>query len=107
MKMRLRVQLKIADILLAHKASLTLVDSKKNTAFSICLEKDNIDLLEKLISGLSLNSNPHLLHSLKSKILNVKYQTILSRLLANDKVSKETINNLDDLGLTPFLTYID
>ncbi len=99
--------MKLADILLDNGAKLTLVDSNKNTPFSICLENENIQLLEKLITGLSLNSNPQLLHSLKSKILNVKYQGILKQLLANDPPTKETMNVLDDLGLTPFLNYIE
>lgn len=54
-----------------------------------------------------MNSNPQLLHSLKSKILNVKYQAVLKKLLVNDPPSKETMNVLDDLGLTPFLNYIE
>jgi ankyrin repeat protein len=97
----------LADILLDNGASLTLIDSNKNTPFSICLEQDNIKLLEKLIKGLSLNTNPHLLHSLKSKILNVKYQAILKQLIANDPPTKATMNVLEDLGLTPFLNYIE
>lgn len=97
----------MADILLENGASLTLEDINKNTPFSICMEKDNIKLLEKLISGLSLNSNPQILHSFKNKILNVQYQEILKTLLNNDPPTEETMNALDDLGLTPFLNFVE
>jgi len=71
------------------------------------MEKENIKLLEKLISGLSLNSNPQILHSFKNKILNVQYQEILKTLLKNDPPTVETMNALDDLGLSPFLNFVE
>ena len=71
------------------------------------MDKENIKLLEKLISGLSLNSNPKILHSFKDKILNVQYQEILMTLLKNDPPTVETMNSLDDLGLSPFLNFVE
>ena len=73
----------------------------------MCLENDNIDLLEKLIDDVSLNRDPMLLHSLSTRILNVKYQGILRTLLNNDDPSAATMDVLDDNGLTPFLAYIE
>lgn len=71
------------------------------------MRNDNIKLIEKLINGLSLNSNPKILHTFKEKILNVQYQGILKKLLKNDPPTKETMNALDDIGLTPFLAFIE
>jgi hypothetical protein len=34
---------------------------------------DNIDLLEKLAAGISINSDPMLLHALKGRIIAPKY----------------------------------
>ena len=67
----------------------------------------NISLLEKLLDNISLNKDPNILHSFKDKILNVKYQQILMRLFQNDPPSRETLNVLNDKGLTPFLAYIE
>ena len=86
---------------------MTKADAQKRTPFAVCLEQDNIDLLGKLMSGVSLNRDPMLLHSLSTKILNVKYQGILGQLLNNDDPSAESINILSDNGLTPFLAYIE
>jgi len=86
---------------------LTKTDANKKTPFAVCLEHDNIYLLEKLIDDVSLNNDPMLLHSLVPKILNVKYQGILETLLSNDEPSAATINVLDDNGLTPFLAYTE
>ena len=106
-KQRRAHQLALADLLLARGASLMKTDSEKRTPFALCLEHDNIDLLEKLIAEVSLNKDPKLLHSLAKRILNVKYQGILRQLLANDEPSAAVINVLDDNGLTPFLAYIE
>jgi hypothetical protein len=48
-----------------------------------------------------------ILHSFKTKILNVRYQEILKKIIENDPPSKETMNILDELGLTPFLTFVE
>ena len=64
---------------------MTKTDAEKRTPFALCLEVGNIDLLEKLMDEISLNKDPMLLHALSTKILNVKYQEILHRLLHNDE----------------------
>jgi hypothetical protein len=68
---------------------------------------DNIELLEMLIDEISINNEPDILHSLTEKILNVKYQDILGKLLNNIKPTGKAMNSLNDLGLTPFLAYIE
>jgi len=47
------------------------------------------------------------LHAFTSKIFNIKYQNILSKLLNNFKPTHETMNVLNITGLTPFLAFID
>ena len=86
---------------------MTKTDVEKRTPFALCLECDNIDLLEKLMDEISLNKDPMLLHALCSRILNVKYQEILRRLINNDEPSAVVMNVLNDNGLTPFLAYIE
>jgi ankyrin repeat protein len=103
---RVKVQLQLADLLLANNASRSVMDSKKRTPFALCLERDNIELLNKLMESVSLNNDPGILHTLASKILNKKYQEILHHLIQNDLPSEQTINVLDDEGFTPFLAYI-
>ena len=44
-KKKIGYQLELADLLLSKEASLTAIDSKKQTPFAVCLEHDNIDLL--------------------------------------------------------------
>jgi len=70
------------------------------------LARDNIDLLEKLIADVSLNKDQSLMHELGPKILNCKYQVILKKLFDNDPPSEETMNFLNDYGLTPFLNFV-
>lgn len=82
------------------------MDTKKRTPFALCLEQDNIELLNKLMASVSLNNDPGLLHTMASKILNKKYQEILHHLIQNDLPSEQTINVLDEEGFTPFLAYI-
>jgi ankyrin repeat protein len=98
---------KVADILLSKGADLTMKDDQERTPFALCLEKENIDLLSKLIENVSLNKQSEILHAFTSQILNIKYQEILLELLKNDKPTKETMNVLDNQGLSPFLAYID
>lgn len=47
-KMRKEIQLLVADVLLERGADLTLKDQDGKSAFVICLERDNIDLMRKL-----------------------------------------------------------
>ena len=72
-KDRKKVQLQVADLLIANGASLSVKNQEKQTPFAVCLQMENIDLLEKLISDVSVNKDPSLLHDLSSKILNTKY----------------------------------
>jgi hypothetical protein len=51
-------------------ASLSHKDKKGLTPFAACLEFDNIDLLNKLTSQVSLNKESELLFAFKEKILN-------------------------------------
>ena len=78
--------------MLAHGASLDKVDSQKRIPFAVALERDNINLAKKLISGVSLNKDAHLLHALAAKILNPKYQAILCELIANDEPEPDNMN---------------
>lgn len=59
------------------------------------------------MSKISLNKQSELLHSFSSKILFTKYQEILAKLMENDKPTKETMNVLNHMGLSPFLAYIE
>lgn len=59
------------------------------------------------MNQVSLNKQSELFHAFTPKILNIKYQDILIKLLDNDKPSKETMNVLNNLGLSPFLSFID
>ena len=106
-KTRVEYQCKLADLLLSHGASLTNIDSQKRTPFTVCLNHDNIDLMEKLIANVSLNKEPSLLHEFVSKILDVRYQRILFKLLENETPTRETMNVLNSTGLSPFLAYIE
>ena len=93
--------------MLSHNASLDHADHQKRIPFTLALERDNIDLLQKLIDNVSLNKQAELLHALAPKILNTRYQAILKQLLANEEPTVENMNNLNDDGLTPFLAYIN
>jgi hypothetical protein len=73
----------LADLLVANGASLKAVDNQKQTPFSICLDKDNVELLKKLLIGVTLDSNPSLLHNFTKRILDIRYQEILKELLKN------------------------
>lgn len=64
-------------------------------------------LLEKLVAEISVDSDPTLLHSLANKILNKKYQDVLHSILKNKPPKKDSMNSLDEQGLTPFLAYIE
>jgi hypothetical protein len=55
----------------------------------------------------SLNKEPGLLHAFTSRILDVRYQSILKQLLDNDEPSAATMNTLNNKGLSPFLAYLD
>ncbi len=68
---------------------------------------DNVPLLEKLVADISVDSDPQLLHSLTTKILNKRYQELLFSILRNKPPSKESMNVLDERGLTPFLAYVE
>jgi hypothetical protein len=68
---------------------------------------DNVPLLEKLAAEISVDSHPALLHSLTTKILNKRYQELLHSILKNKPPSKESINVLDERGLSPFLAYVE
>ena len=99
-------QLGLADLLLRNGGSLSQKDSQKQTPFSVCFDHDNIELLQKLLSGVSLNKEPSLLHAFNSKILDVRYQSILKQLLDNG-ASAATMNSLDGRGMSPLLAYIE
>lgn len=43
---------------------------------------------------------------MKAFILNKKYQLILREVIENEAPKIESINILDDIGMTPFLAYI-
>lgn len=103
---QVEIQKKITQILIQYGADLTIKDNQKRTPFTICLDADNAPLLEFLKDKVSINKEPDLFFSFNSKIFNVHYQKILERLILNDPPSKETINCLDEEGLTPFLRYI-
>jgi ankyrin repeat protein len=105
-KRQVEIQKKIAQLLIQNKAELSLKDKNEQTAFSVCLEKDNAPLLEFLKDKVSINNEPQLFFAFKEKIFNVEYQQILESLIKNDPPTKETINTLDANGLTPFLAYI-
>ena len=93
--------------MLSHNASLDHADHGKRIPFTLALERDNIDLLQKLIDNVSLNKQAELLHALAPKILNTGYQAILKQLMTNEEPTIETMNSLDENGLTPFLAYIE
>lgn len=92
--------------MIQHGADLSLKDKQNHTAFSVCLNMDNAPLLEFLKDKVSLNKEPELLFAFNNKIFNVEYQRILEQLIQNDPPTMETINCLDEHGLTPFLSYI-
>jgi hypothetical protein len=92
--------------LIQNGADLSLKDKSESTPFSICLDKDNAPLLEFLKDKVSINKTPELLFAFKDKIFNVEYQTILQQLFKNDPPTKETMNCLDQSGMTPFLAFV-
>jgi ankyrin repeat protein len=100
------MQKKIAQLLIQNNADLSLKDKEEKTPFSVCLDRDNAPLLEFLKDKVSINKTPELLFAFKDKIFNVEYQHILESLLKNDPPTPETINCLDQSGLTPFLAFI-
>jgi hypothetical protein len=63
-------------------------------------------MVRLLSEGISINEDPHLMHSLASKILHVKYQGILKDLLHQEIPTPDALNVLDDSGYSPFLHYI-
>lgn len=70
------------------------------------MDRDNAPLLEFLKDKVSINKTPELLFAFQDKIFNVEYQNILQQLFENDPPTKETMNCLDQSGMTPFLAFI-
>ena len=103
---QVEIQKKVAQLLIAKGADLSLKDKQEQTAFSVCLDRDNAPLLEFLKDKVSINREPQLFFAFRDKLFNVEYQQILQSLLKNEAPTKETINCLDGNGLTPFLAYI-
>ena len=99
--------MELADILLAKGADITHKDNNHKTPFAICLDRENSDFMAKLMSDVSLNKQSDLLDAFTSKILVTKYQDILVQLMENDKPTKETMNVLNHMGLSPFLAYLE
>lgn len=82
-------------------------DKSGKTPFGTCLDNENVELLQKLLSDISINKESQILHEISIKILNTKYQDILLKLLQNVKPTTETMNILNSTGMTPFLSYIE
>lgn len=103
---RLKIQLEVCDLLLARGADRTIKDKKEETPFVVALGVDNAPMVRRLMQGISINEDPQLMHSLASKIMQVKYQEILIDLLNQEIPTAEALNVLDDQGFTPLLLYI-
>jgi len=94
-------------LLIANGADLNLKTEKGMTPFAGALANDEIHVMDILADNLLLSEDSELLHKFQDKIFDDRYKTILIKLLnKEDNLSADVMNVLDDIGFSPFLSFL-
>lgn len=93
-------------MMIKYNANLFAVSKDGQTPFGISLKQKKYKLIDLFIQTASFNKDPQLIFEFCEEIFDPKLQDVFRRIVSQENIKREAMNNLDKEGFTPFLRMI-